>query len=429
MPKEEIDYSNTIIYKIYCKNENITDFYVGHTTNFIQRKSLHKLRCNGNNNKLCFYTIIRKNGGWDNWNMTEIAKYNCKDIFEAHIREHEHYIILKSNVKSASEPYYCNICDIQCINDNEYENHLKSILHKEKGDKMDYISRQNSPSFKMCGLCDYTCSKQSDYEKHILTAKHKERTKGGQKVADTLLEKFICNCGKKYKHRQGLWKHSNNCNNYKNIKEEKSTNDELIQIILKENQEVKQLLLEQNIKLVEMASKNNTIINNTNNNFNLQVFLNVQCKDALNIMEFVESLQIQIKDLENTGRLGYVDGISNIIINGLNNLDISKRPIHCSDSKRETIYIKDKNIWEKENDEKNKLKLAIKTVASNNIKQIQIWQKENPDCFDSSSKKNDQYLKIVSNSMNGSTIEETQKNYEKIISKLSKEIVINKESI
>ena len=178
---------------------------------------------------------------------------------------------------------------------------------------------------------------------------------------------------------------------------------------------------------MELAAKSNTTINNTTNNtFNLQMFLNVQCKDALNIMDFVNSLELKVKDLENMAKLGYSDGISNIFINGLQDLDIKKRPIHCSDLKRETIYIKDQDTWEKENDERNKLKLAIKTIASKNIKQIPLWQKENPGCLDSSSKKNDQYLKIISNAMSGSTIEETQKNYDKIISKVAREVVIQK---
>jgi len=202
--------------------------------------------------------------------------------------------------------------------------------------------------------------------------------------------------------------------------------DKTVMEIISQNQEFKQLLIEQNNKLMDLAAKANTTINNTTNNFNLQMFLNVQCKDALNIMDFVNSLQLQIKDLEDMGKLGYVDGISKIFLNGLKDLDIKSRPIHCSDLKRETIYIKDQDTWEKENDEKNKLKLAIKMIASKNIKQIPLWQKENPDCFDSSSKKNDQYLRIVSNAMNGSTIEETQKNYDKIISKVAKEVVIQK---
>jgi hypothetical protein len=289
-----------------------------------------------------------------------------------------------------------------------------------------------------CKNCDFESSDKWKYDRHLLTAKHKRITKelqieGKKGIVNELIYK--CECGKEYKYRQGLYKHKQTCDSNNTFKKYFSSNEELIQTIIKENNEVKQMLIDQNMKMMEIATKNNTVINNTtnnnttNNNFNLQMFLNVQCKDALNISDFLDSLQVKIKDLEDTGRLGYVDGITKIFLNGLNDLNINSRPIHCSDLKREVIYIKDKDVWEKENNDRDKLKLAIKTITSKNIKQIPVWQKENPDCFDSTSKKNDQYLKIVSNAMNGLTKEETEKNYDKIISKIAKETVIQKNLI
>lgn len=287
------------------------------------------------------------------------------------------------------------------------------------------MDNKKSSNLFYCKNCDYSTSRYSQWQRHIATSKHKM-----DKMDKIIVPvKFVCECGKEYLYQSGLCKHKKHCIN-NNKYPYFSNNEELIQSVLKDNNEFKQLLIEQNSKIIELASKNtviNNTTNNTTNNFNLQMFLNVQCKDALNITEFVDSLQLQIKDLEDTGRLGYVNGVAKIFLNGLNGLDISKRPIHCSDLKRETIYIKDKDIWEKENYERNKLKLAIKMIASKNIKQIPLWQKENPEYNDSSSKKNDQYLQIVSNAMNGSTIEETQKNYDKIISKLAKEVVIQKD--
>lgn len=288
----------------------------------------------------------------------------------------------------------------------------------------------------ICEKCDFQCSRSCDWNRHLSTRKHKQKTISKHfsfEKDEKTFKKFQCECGKEYSGRQGLWKHRKNCDlSNNNEKKIKLSSEELFLTLIKDNQEFKKMLIDQNNKIMELASSQNTTVitnNNTtnNNNFNLQMFLNVQCKDALNITEFVESLQPKIEDLENTGRLGYVEGISKIFLNGLENLDINKRPIHCSDQKRETIYIKDNDIWEKEGQNREKLKLAIKTVAHKNIKQIPIWQKENPDCFDSSSKKNDQYLRIVSNSMNGLTTEETQKNYDKIISKIAKEVVIQKE--
>jgi hypothetical protein len=289
------------------------------------------------------------------------------------------------------------------------------------------------PKIYECKKCDYKTSRESQWVRHLATGKHNADNLDTNKVP----EMFECECGKTYSYKPGLYKHKKKCDwNQKSDDFKKLSSEEIFMKLLKDNQEFKQMIIEQNSKLMELASsKNTTIINNTtnnsnsNNSFNLQMFLNVQCKDALNISEFVDSLQPKIEDLETTGRLGYVEGISKIFLNGLQGLDINKRPIHCSDQKRETIYIKDNNVWEKESENREKLKLAIKTVASKNIKQIPLWQKENPDCFDSSSKKNDQYLRIVSNAMNGLTPEETQKNYDKIISKLAKEVIIQKDQI
>jgi len=289
-----------------------------------------------------------------------------------------------------------------------------------------------------CEHCDYTTVRKSSWDKHILTLKHlslENETKKLQKVATTPPHdnSFDCVCGYSFNSRTTLWRHKKKCQtDKKSYKQYFDSNEDLVHAILQDNQEFKQMLMEQHNKLIELSSKNTTVINNNNttnnnNHFNLQMFLNVQCKDALNIDEFIDSLQPKIEDLEATGRLGYVEGIAKIFINGLQGLDINTRPLHCSDQKRETIYIKDKDVWEKDSENREKLTLAIKKVASKNIKQIPVWQKANPDCFDPSSKKNDQYLKIVSNSMNGLTAEEAQKNYDKIITKVAKEVIINKE--
>jgi uncharacterized protein (UPF0305 family) len=158
----------------------------------------------------------------------------------------------------------------------------------------------------------------------------------------------------------------------------------------------------------------------------LQFFLNEQCKDALNIGEFVDSIKVQLTDLENTGRIGYVEGVSKILIKNLNELDVVKRPIHCSDLKREVIYIKDDNKWLKENEDKQVIKKAIKDVANKNIRQITEWTSLNPDCKNSESKKNNQYLNIVMNSMSGGSNEEQHSNIEKIIKNITKSVIIEK---
>jgi hypothetical protein len=290
----------------------------------------------------------------------------------------------------------------------------------------------------VCESCNYKCSKLSEYNKHLSTNKHKILQNpthlNNQKA-------YTCSCGKKYKHSSTLYAHKkkNNCQEnivlLTNLIDDKltiNTNDghqQLVEYLMKENSEFKQLMIDQNKHMLELAKNagnhnNNTI--NTSNNFNLQFFLNETCKDAMNIMEFVDQLQVSVKDLEETGRLGYSEGISKIFINGLKQINISDRPIHCADSKREIVYIKDKNQWNKEDDNKSLLTNAIKHVAHKNMRQIKEWTKVNPEYNDSSSKQNDRYLKIVSNSMNGSTEEETIKNYNKIIKNITKETVIEK---
>jgi hypothetical protein len=199
--------------------------------------------------------------------------------------------------------------------------------------------------------------------------------------------------------------------------------------ILKENSELKTMILDvcKNISASSITNNNvtNTSINN-NKTFNIQVYLNEECKDALNLTDFVSSIQLQLHDLEETGRLGYVDGVSRIITTKLNDLDATKRPIQCSDVKRETLYIKDEDKWIKEDDKKEKIKSAIKQIAHKNIRQIPVWVEANPGCLDPDSKHNDTYLQIVSNAMSGSSTEEQCNNINKIVTKVSKEATIGK---
>ena len=286
-----------------------------------------------------------------------------------------------------------------------------------------------------CNLCDVKCCKQSDYKKHLLTNKHKKKENETleTKITKSISEKFKCICGIYFNSRTTLWRPKKKC-----INKEEAPNvitTELILELIKNNHEMKNIILEQN-KLIELSSEksitnntnsNNTTINNTTNNaFNLNFFLNETCKDAMNITDFVSSIKLSLEDLENTGKQGYIKGISDIIIKKLSNLEQCFRPIHCSDMKREILYIKNNNEWTKEPEEKPILTKAIKMVAHENIKQIQYWRDKNPDCTDPTSKKNNTYLKIVSNSMNGLTKEEGDKNINKIISNVAKEVVIDK---
>ena len=260
MPKDNIDYSNTIIYKIYCNDKTISDVYVGHTTNFTKRKCSHKSGCNNLYNKLKIYNIIRQNGGWDNWEMVEIAKYNCKDKTEARIKEQQHYEELNSTLNSCppcidKKNFFCNNCNLQCETQKIYEFHINSNKHKNQ-----QIMTQNN----YCQKCDYVTCDSWKYNRHILTNKHKngvkesskDNKKGGKGANEYEKDNniFICCCGKQYAFRQGLWKHKKVCNQQVNIKEEvekesdeileKKDNNDLIQYLIKENKDLKNLVLE-----------------------------------------------------------------------------------------------------------------------------------------------------------------------------------------
>ena len=287
-----------------------------------------------------------------------------------------------------------------------------------------------------CEICDFKCCKQSNYNKHILTLKHKRRTNGLQ-MDDTLTsnQKFVCECGYEYKHRQGLWKHKKKCYNLKNAENAENAETiekqseikmltELVKDVVKQNQDLTNKLFD-----VCKNGSNNTITNNTNTNshnktFNLQFFLNETCKDAMNIMDFVDSIKIQLSDLEKVGKIGFVEGISSIIVKNLNSLDETKRPVHCTDSKREVMYIKDENKWEKENETNLKLRKAIKTIAHKNTKMLSEFRVKNPDCLKSTSKVSDQYNKLVMEAMGGKGDNDSEKE-DKIIKNIAKEVTID----
>jgi len=286
-----------------------------------------------------------------------------------------------------------------------------------------------------CNFCDYNTSKKSSFADHLSTDKHKKRSLGdaGDAKADFLLlseKQFSCDhCGKNYSSRNGLWKHKKSC--FEIIKEEQKEdlNDkDLILLLLKQHTK----LVEQNSELLEVIkngthntshSHNNT--NSNNKTFNLQFFLNETCKDAMNIMDFVDSIKLQLPDLEKLGEIGYVEGISNIITSNLKALDVTQRPIHCTDKKREVLYIKDEDKWEKEDDQKKKLRKAIKRVACKNQRLLPKFKEAHPDCIKAASKFSDQYNKMIIESMGGSGDNDLEKE-DKIIKKITNVTTIDK---
>jgi len=303
-----------------------------------------------------------------------------------------------------------------------------------------------------CEKCDFKCSKKYSWDRHIVTAKHTKEIIGndlGAKKGKKEENNYICeNCEKSFNTNAGLWKHTKNCkqnvtndknftntndknDNINNISNDNSNKNELIQYLINENKEFKNLILE----LAKKDSLTNNNINNIthtnshNKTFNLQLFLNETCKDAMNMSDFIDSVKLQLSDLECVGKLGFVDGISNIIIQKLEALDIQKRPVHCSDSKRETMYIKDHDKWEKDDSEMKQMKGLVRTVRDQNISLIATWRNLYPECVKSNSKKTTQFNQICMEAFGGETGGDKgtkQEKEEKIISKIAKSVIIDK---
>lgn len=318
----------------------------------------------------------------------------------------------------------------------------KELRHFFSIDNMATLATEITPKIPKifrCNSCDFYTSNKKDFGRHVKTVKHNFGNLATLATQITPKNPTLkCSrCSKEYKDKSGLWRHRKKCPNEPDKKDEQNG---LIEFLIKENSEFKQLVLEQNKTMIELAKNvgqngnnitnnnttNNNTTNNTNHHFNLNFYLNETCKNAMNIMDFVNQLPISIKNLEDTGRLGFAEGISKIFIDGLNEIDDSDRPIHCSDTKREVLYIRNNDEWNKETDNKLLLTNAIKHVAHKNIKQISEWVKIHPDCTKADSNKNDKYLKIVCESMSGSSEEESNKNYSKIIKNIVRETAINK---
>ena len=324
---------------------------------------------------------------------------------------------------------------------------------------METQKTQKTQKHNVCNLCDFTCSNVYDYRRHLLTRKHKNNVNGNKMETlhvenyphdisldknhdETLVSniwsgektqknaKYTCDCGKLFNTRCGLWKHKQKCC----IEPNKLDTNTVMQII-HQNEEFKTILLEQNNKILDLCKTginnttniNNNMINSNNKSFNLNVFLNEKCKDAMNINDFVDSIQITVDDIEDMGKLGYVNGLSKLIIKNLKAIDVHLRPVHCTDQRRETVYMKEKNQWSKDNDDKQQIRNFIKLIANKNSKNVNLFKRKYPDCDDYYSKYNDQYNKIIMEAFGGFNTKEYDSET-KIIKKLVKEISIDKDT-
>jgi hypothetical protein len=316
---------------------------------------------------------------------------------------------------------------------------------------------QNSHKKFICEICDYKCCKKNDMTKHLSSRKHncnKNSNTSNPQIVKTELKCDLCN--KIYKSRVGLWRHKKTCvaiinepppihetpnitlNTTELLSGYIKDKDSVIEILISENKDFKNIILELvknngdlQKQLVDVC-KNSTTTNiqntNSHNNnsktFNLQVFLNEKCKDAMNIMDFVNSMTLELSDLEDVGELGYVEGISKIMIRKLNELDVYKRPIHCSDAKREIMYVRDENVWAKENSTYDKIRKAIKHVSHKNSCLLGPWSQKYPDCMNNQHRLNDVYVNLIGQAMGGRA--EFVDSENKIMKKIAKAVLIDK---
>jgi hypothetical protein len=283
-------------------------------------------------------------------------------------------------------------------------------------------------TYYCCEKCDYNTCKLTDYKRHLLTRKHTSNQKNEKNEKNEKINEYmyVCkNCNKEYCDKSGLWRHNKTCKivQYDTVENKDICDKELVLTLLKQNAELLEIF--KNGTFNHIVNTNNSYNNCNNKTFNLQVFLNETCKDAMNISDFVESIKLQVSDLENVGKVGYIEGISNIIIKNLQALDVEKRPVHCTDQKREVMYVKDENIWEKEDETNKKLRKAIRTIAHKNICMLKAFREKYPDCEEYNSKKNSQYNKIVIEAMGGKGDDDFEKD-SKIIKKIAKTVGIDK---
>lgn len=376
--------------------------------------------------------------------------------------------------------FKCEKCDVICSKISDYDRHLLTRKHRRITE--DNEKAHKSASLLKCEICDVICSRKSEYERHILTRKHLRITEDSEKMRKSAESapknakaQYPCNCGKVYKYNSGLCKHKKICRFIANNKPapiELSMDDltnagvstysnthrivpsynphpeiqssetiKIIMDIMKENQEFKNMMIEQHKTMLEIMQNsqqiviaNSTITTNSNNNntnshnkqFNLHYFLNEQCKNAINLTDFVNDLQLDFNDLENVADQGYVEGITQIFMNGLKKLDIYKRPVHCTDVKRESVHVRENNIWIKDTHDQSKIKAAIRRIAFRNVQQISKWNKEHPECRTLDTNEFNRSFQIMKQSLGNTVPGGVEQNNEKIARNILKAIYLDK---
>ena len=359
--------------------------------------------------------------------------------------------------------FHCDSCNYSTHKGSEFNKHLITQKHKIS---IDGYKKSPYDILKFhCDTCNYSTHKGSEFNKHLLTNKHKLCSNIANK-SPKISTAYSCGCGKIYKHHSSYYKHKQKCKINTSLQDQslhlhdqslhlqhhslqdsslqqdnvnlpiiqelvvslmKQNNDMMKQNndIMKDNIELKQMMNETQKKMLEVLDKGTHHITNNHikNKFNLNFFLNETCKNAMNISDFVNNIQLQLGDLEKIGEIGYVNGMSDIIVKNLNGMEVNKRPIHCTDKKRQTLYIKDENKWEKEDKETPKVKKVIQKISYKNMQQLVMdYQKKYPHCLDNDSESNDKYNDIISQICGNG-----DKEQDEIVKNISREIIVEKE--
>lgn len=316
-------------------------------------------------------------------------------------------------------------------NDNDTADDTSTEETNEK-----HAKRKSNPSY-YCKHCKFTSKNKTDFSRHEKTAKHIAQINSISTetiTAAATATSYCCQqCNKEYKNRSGLWKHAQQCE--VSVKSEPPmqiesqispantmVSNEMIMCLIQQNKELQTTLIE----LAKEARTVNNTSNTTNNQFNLNVFLNEECKHALNIQEFIDSIKVTLEDFMETGRLGYMQGITRILVDAVHKLDVKLRPFHCTDIKRETLYIKDKDTWEKANAEKTKLRNAITQVARKNLSMLSVWQAQNPDFVKINTPECEEFIRLSLGVVGSQYLEEQYKTEDRIVKNILREIVIDK---
>ena len=463
MPKTEIDYSNTIFYKIQCNNPVVKDVYIGHTTNFVQRKHAHKRSCTHEksaNHNCKVYNVIRDCGGWDNWKMEIIAFHECADHYAARKIEQKYFEEYNATLNSI-EPFpkpkvippketrikperkrpHCENCNVYFSTINAHDIHNRTNKHIKM--VATNIKKATNDSSKLsaiftCEKCDYKCSRKGDFNKLLRSVKHNTTN------TTNIQHNYSCDCGKIYNHRASLYNHKKSCTytppsstecpentityTIEHVQPAEPTSAELLVVIkelMKQNQELQNTMKEM---IPHLGNNNNTNTTNVNGpTFNVQFFLENDCKNAKSIQDFLCSIEFNREHLVSMSKDGYVDTISNILIQALNKMEITERPLHCTDLKRETVYIKDKESWNKSTPDAPLMKRVISTIEHGCVIEVKKYVDETPESTELDTPEYNFYNKAHWNTLGSG--EDASKLNKKIYKKVLPEVKLEKQPV